>query len=81
MMVRPRLERRSKDNHLTAREIDVLKLLARGYHNCAIADALFLSPGTVRIYVSRIYEKMGIDTKQNPRVAVALRFAHKSGEP
>jgi len=80
-MVRPRLERRSKDNLLTAREIDVLKLLVRGYRNDAIADELFLSPATVRVYVSGIYAKMGIGTKHNPRVAIALRFAHEFGEP
>ena len=80
-MVRPRLERRPKDNHLTAREIDVLNLLARGYHNGAIAEALFLSPGTVKVYLSRIYAKYGIDTKHNPRVAIALRFAKLLGEP
>lgn len=41
---------------LTDREHDVLVLLAQGYNNTAIAQALFLQPKTVRNYVSSVLE-------------------------
>lgn len=43
---------------LTGREPDVLELLARGMTNDAIAERLFLSPKTVRNYVSAIFNKL-----------------------
>jgi DNA-binding NarL/FixJ family response regulator len=54
---RPRRERPPID--LTARENDVLELLARGHTNDAIARALGLAAGTVRIYVSSVLAKLG----------------------
>jgi DNA-binding NarL/FixJ family response regulator len=45
--------------HLTAREGDILELLARGRTNDAIATSLGLATGTVRIYVSGILTKLG----------------------
>lgn len=44
---------------LTARENDILELLAQGRTNEAIADTLGLTTGTVRIYVSGILTKLG----------------------
>jgi DNA-binding NarL/FixJ family response regulator len=46
--------------HLSQREVDVLRLLGRGYLNADIADALHLSEGTVRNYVSSILNKLGL---------------------
>jgi two-component system, NarL family, response regulator LiaR len=45
--------------HLTAREGDILELLAQGHTNESIAHALGLATGTVRIYVSGILTKLG----------------------
>jgi DNA-binding NarL/FixJ family response regulator len=53
----PRRERVRAE--LTARENDILELLARGHTNDAIARALGLAAGTVRIYVSGILAKLG----------------------
>lgn len=45
---------------LTAREHDVLELLARGRRNTEIAEELFLSERTVRNYVSNIFTKLQV---------------------
>jgi DNA-binding NarL/FixJ family response regulator len=44
---------------LTPRQLDILKLLARGYTNPQIAQKLVLSTGTVRTHVQRILAKLG----------------------
>jgi DNA-binding CsgD family transcriptional regulator len=44
--------------HLTAREIDVLRLMAEGKSNSDIAHALFVSAGTVKFHVKNILRKM-----------------------
>jgi two-component system, NarL family, response regulator LiaR len=43
---------------LTDREIEVLKLVARGFSNQEIADGLVISEGTVRFHVSNILDKL-----------------------
>ncbi|MCA0244814.1 MAG: LuxR C-terminal-related transcriptional regulator [Proteobacteria bacterium] len=44
---------------LTYREIHVLKLLARGQSNAAMADALFVSENTIRSHLRNIFSKLG----------------------
>ncbi len=48
---------------LSAREVEVLRLLARGHGNRAIADALFLAEATVKTHLIRIYRKLGTDNR------------------
>jgi DNA-binding NarL/FixJ family response regulator len=45
---------------LTLRERDILRLIAQGLTNAAIADRLSLSPKTVRNQVSTIFSKLGV---------------------
>jgi NarL family two-component system response regulator LiaR len=48
---------------LTARELDVLACLSGGATNKAIARELALSPGTVRVHVSSILAKLGVQNR------------------
>lgn len=58
---------------LSEREIAILKLLARGRTNAEIAGHLYLSPGTVRNYVSSILAKLGVSDRTQAAV-LALRY-------
>ncbi|MDD6795891.1 MAG: response regulator transcription factor [Clostridiaceae bacterium] len=58
-------EKYYKDINLTSREIEVIKLIKDGFSNKQIANALFISEGTVKNYVSNIYEKAGVENRVN----------------
>lgn len=74
------LMRRTADNtevnrkllaEMTEREKEVCTLLAKGYNNRRIADALYISEGTVKNYISSIYDKTGIHDRA--RLIVAMQ--------
>jgi HD-GYP domain-containing protein (c-di-GMP phosphodiesterase class II) len=48
---------------LTDREIEVLRMIARGRSNREVAEALRLSPKTVGRHVENLYVKMGVSTR------------------
>ncbi len=50
-------------DELTEREREVLALIARGYTNKQIADALYVSEKTARNHVSHILEKLGLSRR------------------
>lgn len=50
-------------NELTSREQEVLELLACGLNNKQIAEALFISPKTVRNHMYRIFSKLQVDNR------------------
>lgn len=50
---------------LTPRETEILKLMASGIGNRAIADALSLSEGTVKNHVSSVFAKLGVTDRTN----------------
>jgi DNA-binding NarL/FixJ family response regulator len=56
--------------NLSKRENDVLDYVARGYSNKEIADALGLSPETVRGYLKSIYSKLQVRS----RTEAAMKF-------
>jgi DNA-binding NarL/FixJ family response regulator len=50
-------------NKLSAREMEVLGKLAKGFLYKEIADQLFISTGTVRQHIHRIYEKLHVQNR------------------
>ena len=59
---------------LTAREVEVLQLLARGHANKQIAQRLNVSAKTVSNHVEHIYAKLGVSSR-----AAATLFATRAG--
>ena len=57
---------------LSAREREVLNLIARGQSIPAIAGELFVAPSTVKTHVQRLYEKLGVSDRA-AAVAEAMR--------
>ncbi len=58
---------------LSAREVEILRLLAAGYSNAEIAEKLFISRRTVTTHVSNVYTKLGAASR-----AEAIAFAHRT---
>ncbi|MDQ1463979.1 MAG: hypothetical protein QOC73_920, partial [Actinomycetota bacterium] len=59
---------------LTPRERDVLELVAAGLSNAAIAERMWISPGTVKKHLDNIYDKLGV---ANRTAAAALVSIHR----
>lgn len=51
-------------HRLSERETDVFLLLAHGHSRRYICDRLFIADGTASTHIGRIYEKMGVSSKQ-----------------
>lgn len=69
----PNNEYRERLSILTQRELEILKHIGMGEDNQEISSKLFLSDGTVRNYVSAIYEKLDLKDR-----AQAVRYAIKA---
>jgi predicted ATPase/DNA-binding CsgD family transcriptional regulator len=67
------LQRRSAG--LTAREVEVLQLVADGLSNAEIADRLVLSQRTVHAHLRSIYDKLGVNSRTAAAHAVTSLFA------
>jgi predicted ATPase/DNA-binding CsgD family transcriptional regulator len=73
--VEEELQRRSSG--LTAREIDVLHLVADGLSNAEIAERLVLSQRTVHAHLRSIFDKLGVNSRTAAAHAVASLFANQ----
>ena len=67
--------RRDPLDELTAREREIMTLLADGLDNRRIGDALHLSPKTVKNYVSAILGKLGMTSRTEAAVLAAREAA------
>ncbi|MFD0867998.1 Response regulator protein vraR [Chlamydia abortus] len=59
---------------LTDREMEVLRLIAKGHSNQEVADELFIGIKTVKFHVTNILAKLGVDDRTQAAI-----YAHKHG--
>lgn len=59
---------------LTARELDVLRLLTTGASNTEIARALFVTEATVKSHLAHMFRKLGVDSRSR-----AIHVASETG--
>lgn len=67
-----RCEQIAREYDLTEREVDVLKLLAKGRSKAYIAEALVISENTVRGHARRLYAKLGVHTRDELQGLIGL---------
>ena len=70
----PARERPAALGELTPRELEVLRLIARGLPNAEIAQTLFVGDATVKTHISRIFAKLDLHDR-----AQAVVLAYESG--
>ncbi|HZG84535.1 response regulator transcription factor [Paenibacillus sp.] len=61
-------------HELTEREMEVLKLIAKGRSNQEVADELFIGIKTVKFHVTNILGKLGVEDRTQAAI-----YAHKNG--
>lgn len=72
--IRPPVAPADESAQLTPRELEVLRLLARGMSNVEIAEAVFVTRETAKTYVSRILLKLGVRDRVQ-----AVVYAYRTG--
>ena len=70
----PETDPRSMPDELTPRELEVLRLIAQGMNNRAIAQALTISEKTVKTHVSNILSKLHLADRTQAAI-----YAHRHG--
>ncbi|MBV9230326.1 MAG: AAA family ATPase, partial [Chloroflexi bacterium] len=65
---------KSTINHLSERELEVLKLIAEGHSNQQIAHTLVVAESTIKTHLNNIYGKLNVNSRLQ-----ALTKAHSSG--
>jgi DNA-binding NarL/FixJ family response regulator len=67
----PRPSTRANPADLTARELEILRLVAAGLRNADVAEQLVLSPRTVDHHVSAILRKLEVRTRGEAALAAS----------
>lgn len=67
-----RCEQLGQQYGLTGREVDVLKLLAKGRSKIYIAETLYISENTVRGHSRRLYTKLGVHTRDELQAMLGI---------
>ncbi len=68
------MSRKNELQQLTEREVEVLRLLARGMTNAEVANELYLGEATIKTHVSNVLTKLELRDR-----AQAVVFAYESG--
>ena len=55
--------RQAPTRELTPQELEVALAVARGATNREVASALFVSPKTIEVHLSRIFRKLGVRSR------------------
>ena len=71
-------EASARVEQLTARELDVLRLIGRGATNAEISSELFVSEATVKSHVGHIFTKLGL---RDRAAAIVFAFDHGIVQP
>jgi DNA-binding NarL/FixJ family response regulator len=81
LMHRPRAD--GPLDALTARELEVLALMAEGRSNAAIADRLYLSPKTLEVHIRKILQRLGLEESRDDhrRVLAVLEYLRAPADP
>jgi DNA-binding NarL/FixJ family response regulator len=70
----PRPERPQAVDELTARELDIFRLIAEGLSNAEISERLYIGDTTVKTHVTHILQKLGLRDRVQ-----AVVLAHQTG--
>jgi DNA-binding NarL/FixJ family response regulator len=68
------VSRRQDTGGLTARETEVLRLIAQGLSNPEIAERLYIGEATVKTHINNTFAKIGARHR-----AEAVRYAYRNG--
>jgi DNA-binding NarL/FixJ family response regulator len=63
---------------MTDREVEVLRLVAKGYSNRDVASMLFISERTVHRHLSNVFTKLAVSSRT---AATAYAFEHGIASP
>jgi DNA-binding NarL/FixJ family response regulator len=74
----PRVERKRAQGGLTSRELEILRSVAEGCTNAAIARRLWVTEQTVKFHLTNIYRKLGVSNRTE---AARYAFEHGLAEP
>jgi DNA-binding NarL/FixJ family response regulator len=76
--VATRLVTSVRGERLTDREVEVLRLVARGFSNAAVGRELYIAEATVKTHLLRAFAKLGVDDR-TAAVTVAMERGYLAG--